>query len=700
MPTQTNEITLRTPADRLAIVQHRDIEPLRALGLTNVGRLVAHLPHRHEHEAAEDDIAELPAGRIVTARGVVQETKVQRFGRRPRFEASIADETGAIRCLWFNQAYLHRKIHPEMTLRVQGKAKRTEHGLQITNPTWEAIEESEDPGRRAERIRPIYPTTEGMHVRRLERIIGSVLDAALPLIEDHLSEEFRAARALPSLAEAHRMMHRPASEEELRRARRRLAYDELLMLQTAVQLRRRALRGAGLAAALPRTEEIAARISARFPFEMTEWQRKAADEIASDLASDVPACRLLQGDVGSGKTAVALSAMLLAAAHGHQAALLAPTELLAEQHFASIRELLHDSRVRLALSTGSAAGPERAAVRERLARGEIDLVVGTHALLSERVRFRSLALLVIDEQHRFGVAQRAALAAREGEGTRTPHTVVMTATPIPRTLAMSVYGDLDLSVIEGLPPGRSPIRTHRVSVPMRDQVYDRLAQLVAEGEQAYVVVPAIDGGDTRASAPVDLRETLDRLKARAPRARVAAMHGRMTREERDAVMTRFRAGEVDVLVATTVIEVGVDVPNATLMIIEHAERFGLAQLHQLRGRVGRGSKASRCVLIAAPTTEDAEARLRAIVESTDGFALAEKDLEIRGPGQLAGAAQAGASALRLADLEKDQDLLAMARRDAGAWLESSPRLDKPDDILLKRRLLKTHGTTLSLAGMA
>jgi len=695
-----SEITLRTTADQLPIVQVRDHGPLRALGLTNVGRLVAHLPARHEHEAAEDDIASLPAGQVVTARGEVTDTKPRLYGRRPRFEAKIDDGTGAVTCVWFNQSYLRQKIHPGMTLRVQGKSRRIEGGLQLTNPRWEALDDGDDPGRRAERIRPVYPTTEGLDARRLGEIIASVLDAALPQIEDHLSDEFRRERALPSLAEAHRMMHRPASEDEIRAARRRLAFDELLMLQLAVQIRRRALRGSGAAAELPTTPEIAERVRARLPFELTPGQAQAAKEIAADLAADVPACRLIQGDVGSGKTAVALGAMLTAVAHGHQAALLAPTELLAEQHFAAISELLHDSRVNLALVTGSAGPAERAALRERLASGDIDLAVGTHALLRETIGFRSLAVVVIDEQHRFGVAQRAALSAKRKETDLTPHTLVMTATPIPRTLAMSVYGDLDVSTIKGLPPGRSPVKTTRVSVPMREQAYAHLADRVRAGEQAYVVVPAIDGGAGENGAPMDLARALEAVQTAAPDARVAQLHGRMTREEREPVMARFRAGELDVLVATTVIEVGVDVPNATLMIIEHAERFGLAQLHQLRGRVGRGSKPSACVLIAEPTTDDAEARLRAMVETTDGFVLAERDLAIRGPGEIAGAAQAGASALRLADLERDAELLAMARRDAAEIVERSPRLAEPAELLLKRRLLKAHGDTLELAGMA
>ncbi len=693
---QTIELT--TPVDRLPGVQQRDVAALVTLGLTNVGRLVAHLPHRHEHEAAEDDIAELPAGRVVTARGVVTDTRISRFGRRPKFEARIEDDTGFVRCVWFNQTYLQRKIHPEMTLRVQGKAKRVEGGLQLSNPRWELLGDAEEPSRRGERIRPVYPTTEGLDARRLEGIIASVLEAALPLIEDHLSEEYRRSRELPSLREAHRMMHRARSEEEIRAARRRLAFDELLYLQLAVQARRRALRGAGKAAALPMTPEISERVAARIPFELTPGQAQVAGEIAKDLEQDVPACRLIQGDVGSGKTAVALGAMLTAVANGHQAALLAPTELLAEQHFAGISEILKGSRVALGLATGSASPAERVAVRERLASGAIDLVVGTHALLSEAVRFKSLAVVVIDEQHRFGVAQRAALSAEREKGALVPHTLVMTATPIPRTLAMSVYGDLDVSTIKGLPPGRTPIRTTRVSVQMREQVYAHIAERVKNGERAYVVAPAIDGGE--GGAAIDVARVVEQLKESAPNARVAALHGRMKREEREAVMEAFRAGNVDVLAATTVIEVGVDVPEATLMVIEHAERFGLAQLHQLRGRVGRGEKASSCVLIAEATTSEAEARLRAMVETTDGFVLAERDLEIRGPGEIAGAQQAGASALKLADLERDRALLDMARRDAAEIIGESARLNDEKFALLKRRLLKVHGETLGLAGMA
>ncbi len=663
--TTTNAITLTTPADQLPMVQVRDHLGLRTLGLTNVGRLIAHLPMRHEHEAAEDSIDQLPAGRIVTARGVVTDTRVSTFGRRPKFEARIEDDSGFVKCVWFNQTYLHRKIHPEMTVRVQGKGKRIEGGLQISNPLWENLDEGREPAKRSERLRPVYPATEGLDERRLGRIIESVLDAGLPLIEDHLADEFRRERELVSLREAHRMMHQPASEDEVAMARRRLAFDELLFMQLAVQVRRRALRGVGLAAALPTNDAIAARVRARMPFELTPGQKEAAAEIAGDLATDVPACRLIQGDVGSGKTAVALGAMLTAIAHGHQTALLAPTELLAEQHFAGIAEILRDSQVDMALVTGSATPGERAVVRERLATGAVDLAIGTHALLGESVRFKSLAVVVIDEQHRFGVAQRAALSARRDANTIAPHTLVMTATPIPRTLAMSVYGDLDISTIRGLPPGRTAIKTTRVSVPMREQVYAHLAQRVGAGEQAYVVAPAIDGGDSETGAPMDLARTLEQLKQSAPAARVATLHGRMSREEREPVMAAFRAGNIDVLAATTVIEVGVDVPNATLMVIEHAERFGLAQLHQLRGRVGRGEKASSCVLIAEATTAEAEQRLRAMAETTDGFVLAERDLAIRGPGEMAGSQQAGASALKLADLERDIELLNMARRRGG-----------------------------------
>jgi ATP-dependent DNA helicase RecG len=440
-------------------------------------------------------------------------------------------------------------------------------------------------------------------------------------------------------------------------------------------------------------------------------------EVVEDLTHDGPANRLIQGDVGSGKTVIALYAMLLAAASGHQAALMAPTELLAEQHFLSISEALKGSKLKIELLTGAMSRADREAALARIAAerggegsggGGADLVIGTHALLTGDVKFRSLAVVVIDEQHRFGVHQRAVLkgktAAAPGADARTlvPHTLVMTATPIPRTLALTLLGDLDVSTIDELPPGRSPIATRVVTAEKSADVYKFVRQRLDTGDQAYIVVPAIDTGASATGAGgdedlADLRSVMMRLEAHELAGkRLAAMHGRLAPRTRDHIMHRFRAGMIDALVATTVIEVGVDVPNATVMVIEHADMFGLAQLHQLRGRVGRGKKRSVCVLIAEPKTPDAELRLAAMAKTTDGFVLAEKDLEIRGPGEVFGQKQAGAPPFRVADLMRDRELLVMARRDAAAWIERSPELKLPGEDLLRKRLLRLHGKWLGL----
>ncbi|MDX1565680.1 MAG: ATP-dependent DNA helicase RecG, partial [Phycisphaeraceae bacterium] len=429
-------------------------------------------------------------------------------------------------------------------------------------------------------------------------------------------------------------------------------------------------------------------IRKRIRFELTDAQKRVIEQIATDLQSTAPMNRLLKGDVGSGKTVVALYALLMAVASGRQGALMAPTELLAEQHFASLENVLKDSEVSVALLSGSLSKNERVALVDRIERGHADLVIGTQALLTESIRFRDLAVVVVDEQHRFGVAQRAAVRGKGAEDDRTPHMLVMTATPIPRTMSLSVFGDLDVSVIDQLPPGRQPVITRVVGPDAADQVYPYVAGRVREGEQAYVVVPTVDEGDLGLKA---VRSHARRLEA-GPMAglSVATVHGKMNRITRERIMHRFRAGKIDVLVATTVIEVGVDVPNATCMIIEHAERFGLAQLHQLRGRVGRGSAKSLCVFIADPTNEDAEQRMAAIGRTTDGFVIAAEDLRIRGMGEFFGTRQSGLPPLQVADLQTQHDLLQMARRDAGSIVAADPKLTAEEHQLLRKRLIKQY----------
>ncbi len=715
-PTSTLKPT--TPVSELPGVGPARVKLYHRLGLRSVTDLLRHYPLRYEHHAAVGDIAaldELPKDAVGAARGTVENTRwvgPPHRGRKGRFEATLSDDTGTLLLTWFNAAWLRDKLHPGMTLDVQGKVKRFQNYPQMVNAKWAEVKKDEDPEspandsadepNREDRLQPVYPATDGLPSTIIAKLIDSILDDAVAQVEDPVPGELIAHHEMPRLAEAFRMIHRPADADEHRRARRRLAFNELLLLQLGIALKRAHVRHHLKAPPLRFSDAIDQHIRKRFPFPLTGAQDRSVAEIANDLQRGYPMNRLLQGDVGAGKTVVSLYAMLLAVADRKQAALMAPTELLAEQHFASIQRMLEGSDVRIDLFTANHPGD-----REALASGELDLAVGTHALLSESVAFHDLAVAVVDEQHRFGVRQRAALRGGEDK-TDVPHTLVMTATPIPRTLSLTLFGDLDVSTLDELPPGRTPI-TNRVVMPLQaDEVYEYAAGRVQRGEQVYVVVPTIDGdapgSKSSASKPdgKNLKNLTDHAAMLAQRFfadhRVGAVHGRMSPEERQAVMDDFRAGEVAVLVATTVIEVGVDVPNATVMIIEHAERFGLAQLHQLRGRIGRGTNQRRplCVFIADPTTEDATKRLEAIASTNDGFKIAEHDLAIRGMGDFFGTRQAGAVPLRLAQIPEDLDLLKMAGRDAETMIDADPSFSSDPNALLRRVLLHQHGESLGL----
>jgi ATP-dependent DNA helicase RecG len=560
------------------------------------------------------------------------------------------------------------------------------------NARWSDVVEGSAPAARTDRLRAVYPSTELLPSRAIEQTVLKVLDAACDAIPELLSAEFLAERGLIGLGRAYHDMHAPASEGDFGAARTRLAYDELLLLQLAVAIKRR-MRSAQGAPGLPMSTTVEREILARFPWEFTPDQLGAFREIAGDMAETRPMNRLVQGDVGAGKTAVALASMLVAVTNRHQAAMMAPTELLAEQHYASISRFLQGTNVRVALLTGSLPAGERALVRDLVALGQIDIVVGTHALLTGDVRFHALAIAVVDEQHRFGVAQRAELRGKAPAG-QTPHMLVMTATPIPRTLSLTVYGDLDVSTIRHRPKDRAPVHTRVLTESRADDAYRFVKDRIDRGEQAFIVVPAVEESDFGLK---DVAGHLARLEQGVLRgARLAGMHGRMKPEDRDAVMDRFRAGEIDALVATVVIEVGVDVPNATVMVIEHADRFGLAQLHQLRGRVGRGPKGGVCVLIADPTTDEGRARIEAIRSTDDGFRVSELDLAIRGPGELFGSKQSGLPPFKVADLTKDLGLLERARRDATDWIARSPLLAQDGEHLLRRKVLGTYGEALGL----
>ena len=692
-------LLLTTGVVQLPPVGPRHAPAFGALGLRCVADLLLHLPSRYEYIESELPIAQVAAlvgddGRSeahATTRGEV--VKVQRgFGRATRIEATIEDETGTLNVVFFNQAWMRHKLHPGQWIKVVGPVRLHRNALQMANPRWEAIDPDTPLQTDDSRLRPVYPAGEGVSTLAIARAIEPILDDATALLEDHLPDAYRRDKNFPTLAEAYRLMHRPGSQEDVAWARRRLAFDELFMLQLAVQMKRYHRMRTLKAPALPLDETLHERIVARIPFTLTEAQQQVVDEISRDVMQPLPMNRLLQGDVGAGKTVVALYAMLMAVAAEQQAVLLAPTELLAEQHHKSIGRMLNDSRVRVELLTGSLGAAARRDVLHRLREGEIDILVGTHAVLSEDVTFQSLAVAIIDEQHRFGVHQRATL--RRSEDDDVPHQLVMTATPIPRTLAISYYGDLDVSTIHGRLPGRSPIATRHVTSDEAGAVYAELAERVGRGEQGYVVVPVIDESE---SLLKDIGTHLQDLQ-QGPLAdcTLAALHGRMHASERDEIMHRYRAGDIDVLVATTVIEVGIDVPNATMIVIEQAERFGLAQLHQLRGRVGRGDQPGVCVLVSDPVTEDATARLDAIVGTDDGFQIAQADLDIRGPGEFLGARQSGLAPFKVADFQRDYELLRMAQRDAAEWIERDPDLSSDEHALLRRRLLKRFREAVGL----
>ena len=677
---------------------------LKRLGIETIADLLRHVPTRYEAERAYQPIASLEAGELASIRARVTEARWEpgRGGRaKGRFEATVTDEHDVLRVCWFNAPHMVGRIHPDEIVELRGKLRRYRGRLQLANPHWRRVDDPADAaGPATDRIRPVYPATEGLDSDRIAGLISGILPTVLPRVSDPVPEWVREKRGFPELAEAYRGVHSPDTMEQAELGRRRLAYNEWLLWQLGMAIKRRHREAALAAPALRWSERIDRHIRGRFPFPLTDAQDRVVREIAADLGRERPMHRLLQGDVGSGKTVVALYALLMSVADRRQGALMSPTELLAEQHYAAIARMLGDTDVRLALFTASQPAPgsrERNAQRQRIASGEIDLVIGTHALIGGDTRFHDLAVAVVDEQHRFGVEQRAALREQEG---RAPHTLIMTATPIPRTLGLTLFGDLDLSTIDRLPPGRRSVVTRAVGTEKADRVYGHLRRRLEAGEQAYVVVPAVAASDDEEGNGIKSVDAHARRLRAGPCQgfRIATVHGQMRAAERERVMERFRRGWDDVLVATTVIEVGVDVPNASVMIVENAERFGLAQLHQLRGRIGRRSGGPRplCVLIGDPPTEEGRRRLAAIAETADGFRVAERDFEIRGMGEFVGTRQSGATPFRVARIPGDLDLLDPARQDAGAIVDADPRLERPENDALRRLLKREYGHRFGL----
>ncbi len=696
---------LRILVSDLPTVTYKRAVALRDLGITTVADLIKHLPMRYETHhgnmtiqdantmlGEKDKMAEL-----VTIEATLVKIKPGwRRGKRSRVEGTAEDETGTIHINWFNQPWIAKSLHPDMKIRLHGSLSRHNETLQMNNPRWEEVEENEQVELVNRDLRPVYPSNDRISSTVIARLIESVLDKAILEIEDHLPESLRQELAMPELAKAYALSHRPKTEEDAKSGKRRISFDELFLLQLGVMVKRHQRRDTMHAPILRWDNEVKSRIAARIPFTLTEAQDRVIEEIACDISTTTPMNRLLQGDVGSGKTVVALHAMLMAVTSNYQAAMMAPTELLAEQHYLTISQLLQDTNVKTALLTSSLNTKERKTLIEQISSGEIDIVVGTHALLTEDVVFSNIALTITDEQHRFGVHQRATLRNKSDDDFAIPHTLVMTATPIPRTLSLTIFGDLDVSTINEMPPGRSPITTKLVQPEDAQKVYAYLQSLVELGQQGYVVVPLVEESASGLKSVTGHANTL--REGHLLGSIVEVVHGRMTSAQREETMQGFRDGNIDVLVATTVIEVGVDVPNATMIVIEHADRFGLAQLHQLRGRVGRGSKPGVCALIASPMTEDASQRLAAIVDTTDGFVIAERDLEIRGPGELFGAKQSGIAPFTVARLPRDFKLLRLARSVASDWVQRDPTISESP--LLKARLFRAHGQALGLGDVA
>jgi ATP-dependent DNA helicase RecG len=705
------EAALARSPEVLRGVGARRAQSLARRDLRSVEDLLFHLPSRYDDRRARVRVGELEVGRRATfvARVLVADfvsgpPRRGGWGGR-RFEAVVGDDSGSVSLKWFRGGEaISKQARKDAWLIVTGDVKRYRFSKELHHPEIERVAGPEGASLALEGVVPDYATPEGLHPRWLRSTLQRAVDEYSDLVGGHLPGGLTRSEKLPSPAEALRILHRPSPDadvEALREgrhpARARLVLEELYLLELGLALRR-AARGREPGTPVASDGQRARAAAASLPFQLTTAQSRAWGEIGADLARPPPMSRLVEGDVGSGKTVVAYLAALAVAESGHQSALMAPTELLAEQHARTLDKLARlspGSELRIALLTSSVPRAEAQQRRAALAAGDIDLVIGTHALLQEGVDFHGLAFAVIDEQHRFGVRQRGALAAKGAAG-RSPHVLVMTATPIPRTLALTAYGDLDLSVLDELPPGRAPTRTLLLRSGDAAGAGALLRETVERGEQVYVVYPLVEESeksDLRAAS-----ESAERIARAFRGVCVDLVHGRLEASARSEAMARFEAGETQVLVSTTVIEVGVDVPNATLMIIEHAERFGLAQLHQLRGRVGRGASQGTCVLVARGVSEESEARLAALLRTTDGFRIAEADLSIRGPGEFLGTRQHGRLPdLRIADLVRDVRWVARAREAALASVREDPGLAR--DPALLRAVQARWGERLELAGI-
>lgn len=676
---------------------------LEKLQLTSIEDFLYFLPFRYEDRSQLKKISDLIPGEFATFVGEVLNSGVIYMGRRKRvFEVIFQDETGTSRAKFFrfNETYMLEKFKTGEKLIVSGKPvvnKRS--GLEIVHPDTERITEGTTTLPEAGKIMPVYHTTEGLHQKSIRSILHNVLDKYLPLVEEIIPEEVLRRQNFPSRAEAFHQAHFPPTEGFKAReldgfktpAQKRLIFEELFLIQTGLAFKKKHSDEIKTGMTFKTRGPLIKQFIKLLPFQFTEAQKRVLSEIMEDLEREQSMNRLVQGDVGSGKTIVALTALLTAVENNTQAALMVPTEILAEQHYLNIRPYCDDLGIELVLVTGNLKGKERQMVYQDIETGKTQIIIGTHALVQKEIKFKKLGLAVVDEQHRFGVLQREAL----GKKGDNPHLLIMTATPIPRSLALTLYGDMDVSFLDEFPPGRQPISTKVYFEKQQHKAYELMEKELKMGRQAFVVCPLIEESevmDLKAATTV-----FESIRERFPEFTACLIHGKLKKEERQEIMAKFLKKEIHVLVSTTVIEVGIDVPNATVMIIEHAERFGLAQLHQLRGRVGRGQHASHCLLAAYfPVSYEGKARMNAMQNCRDGFEIAEEDLKIRGPGDFMGTRQSGIPILKIANLVRDIKTLDIARKEAFALIDRDPNLDNPANQPLKNAVQRLLGKHLPL----
>ncbi len=694
----------------------RGVGPARAgllskLGLETVRDLLLYAPRDVLDLTEVKDVHDLVEGQLQSVRGTVVDIDGRDIYGNRTLSLVLLDCAGQyVRGAWFNQPWVLKKYQIGQQLLFSGKPARKQGRWEMAHPIVQVLDtEGEENGATGGGLLPRYGLTDGLRMHEIRRIVREAVEQFADALPEHLPDSFRRAHQLPALADAVRKLHLPASRSDYDAARRRIIFDDLLEFQLGLALRRASWKRHGKAPRLITTAKIDARIKRLFPFDLTPGQRQAVEEITADLAQDRAMHRLLQADVGAGKTAFALYTMLVAIAAGYQAVLMAPTEVLAQQHWGTIEAALAHSRVNRALLTGALTRAERKQTLDDIAKGEVTLIVGTQAVIQQDVRFNKLGVVVIDEQHKFGVMQRSHFFG----GEQTPHVLVMTATPIPRSLCLTQFGDLDLTAMTDVPPGRQPVVTGVIPEgPERNRVWDFIREQLRAGRQAYVICPRIDGPGDPSDDEMDLsfaaqrgssrrlaggaEEVFRQLAARElADFKLGIVHGRVERSERTATMDAFARGQLDVLVATTVVEEGVDVPNATLMVVQHAERFGLSQLHQLRGRIARGKHRGYCFLFSDAASGDSMERLQAVARLTDGFQLAEADFELRGPGNVLGLRQHGELPLKTADLTRDDAILREARKVAFALVERGD-LNRPEFAQLKSRVIERFGKFMDL----